>query len=118
MDEQFVRYAFRDLPRKKIVKYARQYEGVDMARLMGADEENLPFLLQASDDEHSVMFCNEYNGMVLLLDEDQVRAYAMAKYLREQGYPVFASPQEAEKWANEHNRPRKPQHGSSSMNDG
>jgi hypothetical protein len=118
MNEQFVSYAFRDLPRKKIVKYARQYEGVDMARLIGADEENFPFLIQVSDIDYSVMFWNVYNGMMLHLDEDQVRDYAMAKYLREHAYPVFASLQEAEKWAHEHDWPRKPRPGSSSRADG
>jgi hypothetical protein len=50
MDQRFVSYAFRDdLSRKKIVKYAAQYDGVDMARLLGADEENLPFLIQDGD---------------------------------------------------------------------
>jgi hypothetical protein len=108
MDEPFVSYAFRDLPRKKIVKYAAQYEGVDMARLIGANEENFPFLIQQSDDSYSVMFWNVYHGIMVHLDEDQVRDYATANYLRKHAYPVFTSSQEAEKWAKENDWPRKP----------
>jgi hypothetical protein len=115
MDEPFVSYAFRDLPRKKIVKYAAQYEGVNMARLMGANEENFPFLIQDGDDHYLVMVWNVYNGMMEHLDEDPVRDYATANYLRENAYPVFTSLQEAEKWAREHDWPRKPRPGGSSM---
>ena len=113
MDEQFVSYAFQDLPRKKVVKYAAQYDGVDMARLMGADEENFPFLIQDGDNDY-VMFWNVYNGMMVHLDEDSVRAYATAKYLKEHAYPVFASTQDAERWAQEHDWPRKPRAGGKS----
>ncbi len=41
MDEPFVSHAFQDLPRKKVVEHGAQYDGIDMAHLMGADEENL-----------------------------------------------------------------------------
>ncbi len=44
MNEPFVSYAFQDY-REGSQKYAAQY-AADMARLMGADEENLPFLIQ------------------------------------------------------------------------
>ena len=78
MAHEFVSYAFQDLPRKKIKKYAAQYLGVDMAALIMA-----------------------------LLDEDSVRHYATVVYLREHAYPVFAKLCEAEKWAAEHEWPRK-----------
>ena len=48
MEREFVSYAYQDLPRKKIKKYAAQYEGVDMATLIGADEDNFPFLSSAT----------------------------------------------------------------------
>ncbi len=89
MVEEYVSYAFQDLPRKKIVKYAAQYEGVDMARLIGADEDDFPFLIRSGEDEHLVMFWNVYNGMMGHLDEDPVRAYATVRYLRENAFPVF-----------------------------
>jgi hypothetical protein len=107
MNEQFISYAFQDLPRKKIVKYAAQYDGVDMARLMGADEENFPFLIQDGDEDYFIMFWNVYNRIMAHLDEDSVRAYATANYLKEHAYPVFASFHEAERHAREHDWPRK-----------
>ena len=91
MDEQFVSYAFQVLPRKKIVKYAAQYDGVDMARLIGAGEENFPFLIEGGDHNYFVMFWNVYFGVMAHLDEDPVRHYATANYLRANAYPVFAS---------------------------
>jgi hypothetical protein len=118
MDEQFVSHAFQGLPRKKIVRYAAQYEGVDMARLMGADEENFPFLVQDGDRGYLVMFWNVYHGIMAHLDEDPVRAYATANYLKEHAYPVFASLQEAEKWSQEHDWPRKPRPGDKSVRSG
>jgi hypothetical protein len=107
MPEGFKSYAFRDLTRKKVVKYAAQYEGVDMAELMGADEENFPFLIRRGEDQYMVMFWNVYNGMMVSLDEDSVRQYAMVKYLRENAYPIFNSPEEAERYARERDWPRK-----------
>jgi hypothetical protein len=115
MGREFVSYAFQDLLRKKIKKYAVQYEGVDMAALIWADEDNFPFLIRqdpnARDDEpyaFQVMVWNAYNGMMAHLDEDSVRHFATVLYLREHAYPVFASFREAEKWAVEHEWPRKP----------
>lgn len=110
MENEFVSYAFCDLPRKKIIKYARQYDGVDMTRLIGANEEDFPFLVRDSIGGHSVMFWNTYNGMMEHLDEDPVRAYATVRYLLENAYPVFDSSEEALAWAREHNWPGKTRH--------
>jgi hypothetical protein len=115
MAREFVSFAFQDLPRMEIKKYAAQYEGVDMAALIGADEDNFPFLIHdhpnGRDDEpdaFQVMVWNAYNGMMAHLDEDSVRHYATVVYLREHAYPVFANFREVEKWAAEHRWPRKP----------
>jgi hypothetical protein len=111
MDAEYVSYAFQDLPRKKIVKYAAQYECVDMASLMGANEDNFPFLVGTGGDDYSVMFWNVYNGIMEQVDEDAVRRYATVRYLRENAYPVFNSLQEAARYAQERDWPRKPRHG-------
>ena len=115
MAREFVSYAFQDLSRKEVKKYAAQYEGVDMAALLGADEDNFPFLIRddpsGRDDDPGafhVMVWNAYNGMMAHLDEDLVRHYATVLYLREHAYPIFASFREAEKWAADHEWPRKP----------
>ncbi len=85
-----------------------------MAVLLGADEDNFPFLIRndgsGRDDDpgaFQVMVWNAYNGMMAHLDEDEVRHYATVLYLREHAYPVFASFREAEKWAADHAWPRK-----------
>jgi hypothetical protein len=41
MTGNFVSYAFQDLSFKKIKKYASQYDGVDMAVLLGQVDDNL-----------------------------------------------------------------------------
>jgi hypothetical protein len=86
-----------------------------MATLIGADEDNFPFLIRndpnGRDDDpdaFQVMLWNAYTGMMARLDEDSVRAYATVQYLREHAYPTFANFREAERWAVEHNWPRKP----------
>lgn len=107
MDSQFIDYAFQDLPRKKIVKYARQYEGVNMAEWAGANADRMPFLIQDGPDDFTVMFWNFENGVSMLLDEDSVRHYATVKYLIEHDVPVFRSTADAEDWAKTHNWPRK-----------
>src|SRR5262249_11521987 len=112
---EFISYAFQDLPRKKVKEYAAQYEGVDIAALIGADEDNFPFLIRCNpnsrDDEadaFQVLVWNAYNGMMAHLGEDPARHYAAAKYMREHTYPVFAGFREAARWAVEHDWPRKP----------
>ena len=90
-------------------------EGVDMAAFIGADKDNFPFLIRpdpsCSDDEpgaFQVKVWNVYNGVMAYLDEDSVRNYATVMYLLDHAYPVFASIREAEKWAADHEWPRKP----------
>lgn len=104
---QFVSYAFKDLPRKKVVKYASQYEGVDMAALMGADEDNFPFLVKNTDGGFNIHWWNAYSGIMTQIDEDSVRAFATAVYLMDNAYPRFDSIADAEAWVTSHEWPRK-----------
>lgn len=106
MSPEFVCYAHQDLPLKKIKKYAAQYDGIDMAVLIGADEDNFPFLVRSNDGSCTLMFWNKYNGMMEYTDEDPVRAYATDEYLREHAYPTFDSFADAEAYAAAHDWPR------------
>ena len=109
LDRKFVSYAFEKLHGKEIERYSRQYEGVNMAKLIGADEDNFPFLIKDDDDdEYDIMFWNKYNGIMMQIDEDSVRVYAAKQFLKDNAYPVFASYAEAELYASSHNWPRKP----------
>ena len=107
MDTDFTSYAFQDLPTKKIKKYAAQYDGVDMTLLLGADDDNFPFLIRTEGEEHQLMIWNSYNGIMEHTDEDPVRAFATVQYLRDRAYPVFDSLDSAERWARDHDWPRK-----------
>ncbi len=104
---EFVSYAHKDLPAKKVRKYASQYDGVDMATLMGADEDNFPLLLKAADGEFEVCWWNSSSGFMTAIDEDAVRSYATLTYLINHAYPRFDSLEDAENWAKTHNWPRK-----------
>jgi hypothetical protein len=108
LTKQFISYAHQDLSRKKIIQYATQYDGVDMAELLGADEDRFPFVV---DDGTVVFVCfwNPYSGIVMELDADPVRAYAAQQFLRENVYPVFESLEAAEKYSIEREWPRKEQ---------
>jgi hypothetical protein len=101
-----VSFACRDdLSRKKVVKLARQYEGIDMASLMGADDENFPFVIEG--EVGRAWFWNAYNGIVSWIDEDPVRSYATIQYLRDNAYPIFKTIEDAERYAKERDWPRK-----------
>ena len=106
MNREFTSYAGQDLSSKKIIKYAQQYTGVDMSCLIGADEDNFPFLVVESESE-TICFWNAYNGIMDLLMEDQVQEYALKEFLRENAYPVFDSIESAEKHAIDRAWPRK-----------
>lgn len=101
----FKSFAFQDLTRKEIEKFAKQYDGVDMAELMGADEDYFPFLIQDSEGDFSAMWWSKQGGMMKILDEDGVRSYATAMYLKNNAYPVFKDFEEAKKWAIDHDWP-------------
>jgi hypothetical protein len=106
-EQRFVSYAFQDLDRKSIKKYAKQYDGVDMSKFIGANENNFPFLIRTGDD-FDLLFWNPYHGMMTQIDEDSVRAYAIKQYILQNAYPVFDSFADAEAYAVAHNWPRKP----------
>jgi hypothetical protein len=104
---EFVSYAFKDLSHKEIRKYASQYEGVDMATLMGADEDNFPFLVKDTDGGFDVFWWCSYSGLLYMIDEDSVRAYATVAYLMDHAYPRFESIEDAKAWAKSHDWPLK-----------
>ncbi|MCR9202922.1 MAG: hypothetical protein NXI04_30115 [Planctomycetaceae bacterium] len=106
MDAEFTNYAYQDFPLKKIKKYAAQYNGVDMAALLGADENNFPFLVRRGDDEYELLIWNAYNGAMIHENEDSVFVYAVVQYLLDNAYPVFDSHDAAEKLAVDHDWPR------------
>jgi hypothetical protein len=101
---QIVDYAHRDFSRKEIIKHARQYDGIDMAKLMGADEDNFPFVIE---DVGRVCFWNVYNGIMTWIDEDPVRTYATIRYLQDNAYPTFKTLEDANRHAKEREWPRK-----------
>lgn len=104
---RFVSYAFKDLSHKKIRRYAAQYEGVDMATLMGADEDHFPFLFSDGDGHFDVYWWSTHSGVMTQIDEDSVRAFATVAYLMNHAYPRFDSIEDAEAWAKSRDWPLK-----------
>lgn len=107
-DRQFTSYEHQDLDRKKIVKYASQYDGVDMTQLIGADDSNFSFLVRSGLDSYELLFWNRTCGMMTHIDEDPVRAHATTQLMLERAYPVFDSIEQAEQWSIDHNWSRGP----------
>ncbi|GAB5407537.1 MAG: hypothetical protein Aurels2KO_57680 [Aureliella sp.] len=107
MDTEYISYACQDLPLKKVKKYATQYDGADMAALMGATEDNFPFLVRDSNGDYGAMWWNAYSGIMIQMNDDDVQVYALVQYLLEQAYPRFDSIEDAEKWSIAHDWPRK-----------
>ena len=102
---EFTSYAHQDLSGEEIIEFSRQYHGINMAELIGADEAHFPFVIQ---DGKLVTICywEPQSGIVIRRDEDPVRVYATQMHLRDKAYPVFDSMEEAEAYAIEHNWPR------------
>ena len=107
MTERFKSYAHQDLPVKEIKKLAIQYQDTDMWALHGMDEDYFPFLIWTDEDDYQIMFWSKYDGMMAYLDEDPVRNYAFAVWLKESAHPIFKTLAEAEKFAEEREWPRK-----------
>ena len=106
-EHQFVSYAYQDRDRKAIKKYAKQYDGVDMVKRMGADEENFPIRIKM-DDDFGLLLWSPFHGIMMQIDEDCVRSHATKEYLLQNASPVFDSIAEAEAYAIEYDWPRKP----------
>ena len=77
-----------------------------MAELIGADEDNFPFVVSVSRNE-MVMLWNKFSGIIAFCNEDPVMNYAIIQYLKNNAYPQFGSIEEAEKYSLDHNWPRK-----------
>ena len=112
-ERTFISYAHCDLDRKKIRKYAKQYDGVNMAALKGITEDNFPFLIHYGDspDDTIAHWWEPTIGIMTEMNDDPVESYAFAQYLLENAFPVFDSYGAAERWADEHDWPRRPLDG-------
>ena len=107
-DRQFKSYANVDLPRKKIKKYAAQYDCVDMvellAFLLAETEEIIPYVLRVLEDQEWLRYgyvSGERAGEFTF--DDPVWEYATVQYLIRNGYPVFESDSVAEAFFDPHN---------------
>ena len=76
-----------------------------MWELTGIDEDEFPFLIWDSDIDYAVMYWTKYHGMMANLDEDPVRDYAFAIWLKDNAHPVFKSVEEAIQYAKTHEWP-------------
>lgn len=77
-----------------------------MAELLGANEDNFPFVARV-DGEDMVVFWNKFNGMMTCCNEDPVMGYSAVQYLKDHAYPYFNSMKEADQYALDHDWPRK-----------
>jgi hypothetical protein len=107
MADEFISYAHQDLPLKSLKKYAAQYDGVDMATLMGADEDNFPCLVRDGGDGYTVMWWNPYMGFTLSMNDDAVQTYALLQFLLSSAHPRFESFDDAQAYSVAHDWPRK-----------
>jgi len=108
MKSKLKSYSDQALSDGQIRELARQYDGIDMATLIGANENNFPFIVKISGDESIVMMWNKPNGMMAVADDDPVRMFATVQFLREKAYPEFDSLEEAEEYARKQNWPLDP----------
>jgi len=99
-------YAFQDLPPKRIKKLASKFSDEEVRASLREDDDNRAFIL----DQHgvaAVMYWNAFWGPMAVMDDDSVRAFAQAEYLRRHNYPCFKSYDEIDAYATSHHWPRK-----------
>lgn len=99
-------YAHQALSQQQIIKLAKQYAAANMAKLLGADEDNFPFIVRV-DGKETVVFWSKYSGMNVYPQEDPVMSFAAIEYLKSHAYPQFASMKAARQYAIDHDWPRK-----------
>lgn len=104
-NRKFISYADQELTREEVIQHALQYEIVNMAELIGANEDHFPFIVD-DGDVLSICFWNLFSGITLELYEDPVLMYAVQKYLKDNAYPVFKSFKEAKAYSIKRDWPR------------
>ena len=89
-----------------VAKAIKQYADVDMWELTGKSETAFPFLIWQSESDFSIMYWTRHSGMIPRVDNDPVRNYAFAIWLKDNVHPVFANLAEAMHYALECEWPR------------
>ena len=107
MADEFISYAHQDLPLKSLKKFAAQYDGANMAELLGANEDNFPVLVRDGGDDYTAMWWNAYMGFTISLNDDSVLVYALRQFLLDNAYPRFESFNDAQAYSVAHDWPRK-----------
>ena len=102
----FQSYAHQSLSFEQLTQYAKQYQDIDMWQLLGQDENNFPFLIGSDERDFCIVYCSKRQGIIKHHDDDPVRYYAFADWLNNNAHPVFATLEEAEKYAADREWPR------------
>jgi Xaa-Pro aminopeptidase len=100
-------HAHQSLPRKRIKKLAAQFSDDEIRASLHEDDENRAFIYQYREGYEVIGYWNAYNGPMIMLDDDSVRAYAQLEYLRRNGHPTFKSDDEVSTYATAKGWPRK-----------
>jgi hypothetical protein len=98
-------YAHQDLPRKRIKKLAAKFTDEEIRASLLESHEHRAFIMQDLG-EPTLMFWNAFNGPMIRMDDDSVRAYAQLDFCLRHNYPRFNSIEELEAYVISHNWPR------------
>lgn len=85
---------------------AQAYADVDMWEFTGKSETEFPFLIWQNESDFTIMYWTRHSGMMPRVDNDSVRNYAFAMWLKDNVHPVFANLAEAMQYALEREWPR------------
>ena len=102
----FQSYAHQSLSFEQLAHYAKQYQEIDMWQLLGQDENYFPFLIGSNERDFCIVYWSKRQGIIKHHDDDPVRYYAFADWLNNNAHPVFATLEEAEKYAADREWPR------------
>ena len=95
-------YAHQTLPEKRIKKLAAKFTDEEIRASLQEDAENRAYI---DEQANCVGYWNAYNGPMLVMDDDSVRAYAQLEFLRRHRYPSFRTDAQVRGYAKEHGWP-------------
>jgi hypothetical protein len=95
-------YAYQRLSPKQVRKLAAGYTDEELRQSLGPDLQR-SYVMQVGGG--GVVGCWTEYGAFVFMNDDNVLAYAQVEYLKRNGYPVFRSNAELDRYARERGWP-------------
>jgi len=81
-------YAHQSLSKKRIKKLAAQFTEDEIRASLGENADNRAYI---DEQTKCVGHWKAFNGPMIVMNDDEVLAYAQVEFMRRHGYPSFRS---------------------------